>query len=520
MNFATAFRDAADQNRQRVAIIDGTLNVTYREFDEYTARFANALKLFGVGPQERVLIMAQNKAPCLVSAVGCFRANVIACPINTRWSAVEIERAIEATPVSAVAFDSGSIEQGEYLRSILPPDTPFIELDEVMEHHEGMYRLKDLMTRIEPDYTIAAAADGDIAMQLFTSGTTGTPKSVLHSHSGLAIFMSMFCFAATTNLIQETTPTRDTVLALLPLYHISSMMTFYALTSGGKVVLHQGFDMERFLDAIQTHRVTRTTVASTIIEWMLDRPDLDDWDFSSVVYIGYGGSPISRAAVVKAKQALKCTLLQAYGATESLIVTTLSGPDHFTDWSDGDMRSFSAGKPMMGAEVKILDSAGNPCGVNEEGEIWAKSPAMMLGYAGKTREQSGFDENGWLRMGDTGYIDPNGFLFVTGRITDMIISGGENVYPKEVESCIAELDDLVEDVAVIGVPHPKWGETPVAFVVPKPGSSPTEQAIIAHCEQRIAHYKRPSRVMFLDVIPQDGLGKVKKDALKKLLGEA
>ena len=501
-----------------MAIIDGTMNLTYREFDEYTARFAQALTLMGIRPQERVLIMAKNTAACLVAAIGCLRDNIIACPINTRWSAVEVERAIEATPVAAVAFDDGSIEQAEYLRSVLPPEVPFIALDEDIKPDEGMYRLKDLLTRIEPNYKIAFAEDGDIAMQLFTSGTTGVPKAVLHSHSGLAVFMSMFGFAANTNLMQEVVPARDTVLAFLPLYHISSMMTLYALSSGGKAVLHQGFDMDKFLDAIETYRITRTTVASTIIEWMFERPDIEERDFSSIVYIGYGGSPVSRAAVIKAKQLLRFTLLQAYGSTESLIVPTLSGPDHFTDWAHGDMRSFSAGKPMMGAEVKILDGGGRPCAEGVEGEIWVKSPAIMLGYANKTREESGFDEHGWLRMGDTGYIDGNGFLYVTGRITDMIITGGENVYPKEVESCIAELDDCVADVAVIGAPHPKWGETPVAFVVPKPDTNPTAEEIIRHCEKRIAHYKRPSKVVFLDLIPQDGLGKVQKDKLKELLG--
>lgn len=513
MNYARLFEDCAERNSGKNALLCGSRRITYEGLSASSSRFANALGKLGFARQDKLAILAKNNIQCVEVMLACFKADIIACPINTRLSSWEVAVALSGDEVSGVAFDSGSLEHARHLRSALPPSVTFIALDETGACEHGALSFDELVGGASDRFEIVEAREGDIALELFTSGTTGLPKAVLHSHRKLSVFMAMFGFAARHGLAQRSIPTDDVILGLLSLHHVSGLSTLYGLMSGATVVLLESFAIEAFLDAIQRYRVTRTTVPSTVVEWMLDRDDLASWDLSSLVEVSYGGSPISPHAVLEAARALNCTLTQAYGSTESLIVTVLSGRDHLEGAERGDQRVFSAGKPLVGVDVKVVDADGARCAVGEEGEIVVMSPSSMEGYRGMSRGESGFDAEGWLRMGDLGYLDENGFVYVTGRKHDLIISGGENVYPHEVERCIALLEEDVDAVAVAGVPHPKWGETPVAFVVRKSGSSVNERSIIAHCESRIARFKRPSAVVFLEALPKDSLGKVLREDL-------
>lgn len=519
MNFARLFEDSAERNPGEIALIGDGTSLAYAELDAKAARCAAALQRRGIGAQETVVLLSRNSIPCIEVMLGCLKANIITCPVNTRLAPLEVEAALKEASVAAVAFDRSSVAQAAHLRGILAPSVTFIALDDDAAAAVESLTLNDLIAPEAASFRAVTTANGDAALTLFTSGTTGLPKAVVHTHQALATFMAMFGYSARHSLIQDVEPTRDVVLGVLPLCHISGLMTLYALISGGTVVLQDEFRMEKFLDAIAKYRVTRTTVPSTVIEWMLAWDGIEEKDLSSLVELSYGGSPISRSAIRKATKILSCSLAQAYGSTESLIVTVLAGRDHLRDPNEGDKRAFSVGKPMLGAEVKIVDEQGAAVPDGVEGEIVVKSPTSFAHYRGKTRQESGYDEDGWLPMGDTGYIDENGFLYVTGRKRDLILSGGENIYPREVENCIALLENDVADVAVVGAPHPKWGETPVAFVVRKEGSLVTQEAVIAHCEERIAHYKRPSRVVFLEALPKDPLGKVMRRTLKERLTE-
>lgn len=513
MSYARLFEDCAGRNTKKTALICGSQSLTYAELSSASSRFANALANLGIARQDKLVVLAKNNIRCIEVLLGCFKANVVACPLNTRLSPFETSAALSGDAVSAVAFDSGSLEHARRLRLSLPSSVRFIALDEASSREESSVAFGELVDGVSDRFEAVEAREGDVALQLFTSGTTGSPKAVLHTHRRLSVFMAMFGFAARHDVVQRSIPADDVILGLLSLYHVSGLSTLYGLMSGATVVLQEAFDMASFLDAIQRHHVTRTTVPSTVVEWLLARDDLSNWDLTSLVEISYGGSPISRRAVEKAVRTLNCTLTQAYGSTESLIVTVLSGKDHLMSGEDGDMRAFSVGKPLVGADVKIVREDGTRCVAGEEGEIAVKSPSTMESYRGLTRGESGFDAEGWLRMGDLGHVDENGFVFVTGRKRDLIVSGGENVYPAEVESCIELLVDDVDAVAVAGVPHPKWGETPVAFVVRKPGSSLDERSVIAHCESRIARYKRPSAVVFLEALPKDRMGKILRKSL-------
>lgn len=514
MNFAKLFEDCAERNLGKTALICGSRSMTYGELDASAARFASAMARLGVESQKKTVILSKNNTRCVEVMLGCFKANVVSCLVNARLSPYEVAGMLVGDDVALVAFDEGSLDQARHLRAKLPCTVHFVALDEASAREEGALFFDVLVDGESAGFSSVDAADDDVAIQLFTSGSTGAPKAVLHGHRGLAFFMAMFGFAAKHDLIQEEVPTQEVILGLLSPYHISGFTTLYALVSGATVILQESFKMEAFLDAVQEYRVTRATVPATVIEWMLARDDLEKWDLSSLVELSYGGSPISRASVERAMSALNCTLTQAYGSTESLIVSVLSGFDHLKNPREGDRRAYSAGKALIGAEVKVVDEEGAACPAGTDGEIAVRSPSVMLKYRGMTRGESGFDENGWLRMGDVGRMDEHGFLHVTGRKSDLIISGGENIYPKEVEMCIALLEDDVDSVVVVGAPSVKWGETPVAFVVRKPGSALTEEQVRRHCESRIAHFKRPSAVVFLEEIPKDALGKVLRDELK------
>jgi long-chain acyl-CoA synthetase len=359
--------------------------------------------------------------------------------------------------------------------------------------------------------------EDDIAIQLFTSGTTGAPKAVLHTHQGLIFFMAMFGYTYMHSSPRVCAPQDDVVLCILPLYHISGMTTLYGLVSGRKTILLDKFDMYEFLGAIEEHHVTKTTVPSTVIEWMADFDKLSDYDLSSLATVSYGGNSLTHNTINVITKKLNCVLGQAYGSTECLIVSVLGGDNLTVDPAKGDLRAYSLGKAMIGAETRVVDDAGEICPAGVEGEIIARSPAMMQGYFGNDVCDSAIDAKGWFRTEDIGYTDENGFLYLTGRKKDIIISGSENIYPKEIENCISKLEKHVREVAVVGIPNKKWGETPAAFVVLNENSDLSEKELLEHCRASIAHYKCPTKVIFTSVLPRDTLGKINKDTLREML---
>ena len=256
---------------------------------------------------------------------------------------------------------------------------------------------------------------------MFTSGTTGLPKAIAHSHAGLTTFIAQYAFAAKHGCGHVQLPAREVFLCMLPLYHISGVTALYALTAGGEIVLMNGFDMKKFLGLIRSYGVTRTTVPQTVLTWMTKTDLLQDYDLSSLVEVAYGGSPIGHQAVCDITKRLSCALTQAYGSTEVAIVSTLTGVDHLVDPATGDLRAYSVGKPLIGVDIRILGDSDEPLPAGASGEIWVMSPGAMEAK-----------RNAWVATGDMGHFDENGFLYIDGRKDDLIISGGENVYPAEI----------------------------------------------------------------------------------------
>jgi len=352
-------------------------------------------------------------------------------------------------------------------------------------------------------------APDEVSMQLYTSGTTGLPKGVMLTNANLSTAIEA---AGETFHISG-----DTVsLVAMPLFHIGgSGWALCAMSRGGRSVILRDVDPALLLSLIDTEGITEMFLVPAVLMVLLSTPSLAETDLSSLRLIFYGASPISEDVLVKCMAAFECGFCQVYGMTETTgAITALSFEDHDPGGPrHGLLRS--AGRPHESVELRIVDpESGKDTELGEVGEVWTRSAYNMAGYWRKREETSAtVDADGWLRTGDAGYVDAEGYLYLHDRIKDMIVSGGENIYPAEVENVLLSHPDIV-DAAVIGVPDPKWGETVKAIVVLAPEVVLDEAGVREHCRQHLAHYKCPTSVETTDELPRNPSGKILKRELR------
>ncbi len=351
--------------------------------------------------------------------------------------------------------------------------------------------------------------DDDVSMQLYTSGTTGLPKGVMLTNGNLS--------AAIASADRTFHISADTVsLVAMPLFHIGgSGWALCAMSRGGRSVILRDVDPDLLLRLIAAERITEMFLVPAVLMLLLATPSLATTNRSSVRLIFYGASPISEDVLVKCINAFGCGFCQVYGMTETTgAITSLPYEDHDPD---GPRRGLlrSAGKPLDSVEMRIVDpDTGADVVVGGVGEVQTRSAFNMAGYWRKPDETaSTIDDAGWLRTGDAGYFDAEGYLFLHDRIKDMIVSGGENIYPAEVENVLLSYPAVI-DAAVIGVPDPKWGETVKAVVVLAPGAALDRADLLAHCRSNLAHYKCPTSIDTTEALPRNPSGKVLKRELR------
>ena len=475
---------------------DGQL--TYGQLHERTSRVAQALRAAGVGPGSRVAFLDKNSPEQVELFFGAAKLNAVPCPVNYRLAPPEI--AFIVADSEAPVFVVGE----EFAPAIdkVADELPGVRVIVMGDEYEAW---RDAHPADDPDVPLVA---GDVAYQLYSSGTTGRPKGVQLTQANLMAGMGLY------PKIMGLGP--DSVsMVPMPLYHIGGGgWALAGFAQGATNVLIREIVPDRLVDTIVEDRVTHGFLVPAVLQFMLAVPGVENRDFSALKSLLYGASPISEKVLAASVRTFGCEFVQAYGLTESTgTVIYLPAADHDPDGPNRH-RLRAVGVPIPGSEAKVVDpTTGATVETGVVGEIWVKGPTVMAGYWHMPEQTEAAVTDGWLHTGDAGYQDADGYFYIHDRVKDMIVSGGENIYPAEVENVIMSHPD-VADVAVIGVPHERWGETPRAMVVRVAGSGITETDLLAFCRERLAGFKCPTSVEWLDELPRNPSGKVLKKDLR------
>lgn len=489
-------------NRPSAPMVDyDGVRATYGEMDERSNRIANALMAEGVGKDSRIALIDKNGLPLFETLFGARKAGAVQIAVNWRLSPEEMAYVLADSGAEMVfvasEFLSGLREECS-ARNISPR---FIVLDGEAADYEGWY------SSHSPDDPGTTSSPDDIALQLYTSGTTGRPKGALLMNGSIFAF-----FRAAGDIFGRNPDFRH--LNCLPLFHVGGInWSLQAMTYGSQVIGFREFDPARIIRSIAEFGATHLMTVPSVIQILLETPGVRDADMRSLRGICYGGSIIPAHVLEDAIETFGCGLYGMYGATELSFGNTLLGPaDH--DAVNKPHLLSSCGRPFPGTEVRIVDpSSLTDVPDGEAREIWIRSPQRAKAYWNQPEASAEtFRPDGWYRSGDVGKI-VDGYIYISDRLNDMIISGGENIYPAEVERVVNTHPDVTE-AAAFAIPYPKWGEAVACAVRVKNGAVIEAQTLIDFCRDRLAHYKCPGRIEFLDDFPRTPSGKVQRNVLK------
>jgi|TARA_R110000772_G_scaffold107988_3_gene210639 acyl-CoA synthetase (AMP-forming)/AMP-acid ligase II len=481
---------------------------SYTQIAEESHRIANGLQKHGIVSNDRVAILCENCPAVLSIVIACSRIAAVAVPLNYRLAAPEVAYVLnDAEAKILFAPDMALIDLLGKLRPLADASLPIIAASSDGAENWQHWLSQCVSTPVKSD---DIRADAGI-LQLYTSGTTGKPKGVVTSQRNIfALYTS-----AATSLANKAGPgSRDLVCA--PNFHIGGIGTLLLpILAGASVVLHGSFNPMAVVDDLEKHKIDNMFVVPAMIMAILDYvPNIEQRDFSALRQLLYGASPISTGLLERALNIFKCDFYQCYGMTETTgTIVSLSPEDHRRALLDQPELLQSCGRPQAGVEVKVIDSNGNTLACGETGELLIRSEANMLGYYNRDAATAETLQEGWIHTGDSAIIDEQGYIFLRDRIKDMIVSGAENIYPIEIENVLSQ-HPAVGDVAVVGIPCPKFGEAPLACVVLKPGQSLTEEDMVTFCREQLAGYKIPRQLKIFDVLPRNPSGKLLKKDLR------
>ena len=505
----SSLRSHAEALGDAIAVEVKGKQLDYRTLGRRSDDVAGALRASAIAPGARVAILAKSSVEFFAFLIGAMKAGAVPVPINWRLAPSEVRNVIDDSQAELLAmgeeffpkFGEAAEASPRLRRIILLPSGGSTT---AQEHPCWNEWLDASRGQVLPKLAEEAQ---DIVLQIYTSGTTGSPKGVMMSRAGFDAYLGSLATAA--NFTESSIS-----LSTMPLFHIGGTGWCLAgMHRGARVLLMQDVDPDLILGAIDTHSVTHLIAVPTVVQMLLQSPDLQRRDFASLSRIYYGGGPMTESILQRALDVFGCEFVQGYGMTECGLITVLAPEYH----SEARPLLRSCGLPLDNTKIRLVDPetlADVPVG--NVGEIWVDSPNNMAGYWGQpeTTRQTLVDGI-WLRTGDCARRDENGFLFLQDRLKDMIITGGENVYPAEVENVLMAHPGVIE-CAVIGVPSEKWVETVKAVIVTKPGVSPDAREFISFCKSRLAGYKCPTIIAFVDNLPKGPSGKVLKYRLKEM----
>lgn len=514
MNVGSLLTSTAKRTPQHTATIYDGLRRSYGETNRRADRLASALERAGIRKGDRVAILQHNCPELLETLFAIFKAGATAVPINARSHPKEIAYILADSGTRAVVFTDEFAEGLASVRSETPAVEVYVCIGPAPVWAQGFDSF--LATGDDTHDDVACDKD-DIAWFFYTSGTTGKPKGAMVSHGNLQFMTDRY--PREVYKLQDD----DVVMHAGPMTHGSGLWILPITAGGGTHLIptSRSFDPDQIFSLIQNERVTKIAfIAPTMITMLLNSPAVDKYDTSSLRFFGYGGSPMYVEDLKRAVQRFGPIFCQIYGQGESpMTITMLTPDDHvLRDDPDAERRLASAGRVRDDIVVAIVDDGDKELGPDQIGEIAIKGDVVMKGYWNKPDATAEAFKNGWYHTGDLGTRDKGGYVFLLDRKKELVISGGANIYPREVEEVLLQHPGVLE-VACIGVPDRLWGESLMAVVRPRPGANPTEPELVELCRNNLAGYKKPRFFKFVSDLPKSGYGKILKRELKAKIME-
>lgn len=495
-------------------LVFGDRRLTYADLNDRVSRLCAVFKQYGLKPRDVVGVLDTNSDLYVQCYYAAAKAGLTFLPLNYRAKDPELEYMINTADVKLLLVGDRYLD----LIGRIEPKLKTKTIVALGDGAKGMDRIEDLIAKAEPDESEAEVEDEDISILMYTSGTTSLPKGVMLRFRDFAAYV-------TANVEMADGTDRGAALVCVPFYHIAGTTAYMTnIWTGRKLIIMPQFDPKAWLEIVQRERVTHAFVVPTMMKQLIDDPAFGSADLSSLSNLAYGGAPMPVQVIRRALEVFpqKVGFVNAYGQTETTSSLTVLGPDdHRITGSPEEVelklkRLNSIGKPLPDVEIRVRDEDGKFLAAGGVGEIIIRTARIMKGYAG--REDDSRLADGWRATGDLGWLDEDGYVFFAGRKDDMIIRGGENIAPAEIEAVLMSHPG-VDECAVIGVPSEEWGQTIRAFVALRKGETASESELAEFCRGRLASFKRPESIVFIDALPKNPLGKILRKDLRTPAGE-
>lgn len=513
MNPGSFITRNACYHRNATALIFRDSKMTYGGLESRTNRLVNALRTIKIRKGDRVAVQSSNRPEIVEMEIACYKGGYVKVPINARYSVDETIKILNDSGTSVLIGDSGHLGPLMERQKEIKHVHTFMDMDGVTGNSCA---LEELMSRESDECPIQEVDPEDLAVLAYSSGTSGEFKAIMQTFGNrMAMIRKAF-------MIPEVKITKDDIFAHVgPITHASGMLIMPVMVAGGCNCILERFNVPELLAVIEREKINYVFLVPAMINMILAHPDLNNYSLGSLKGIFYGAAPMSAARIKDAIRRFGPILVQGYGLTESTSFSTiLTAGDHLRAIEDGNMeRLFSCGRPIFESELKIVDDEGNEAGPGEPGQIIIRGPDVMKGYYHKSRLSRTTLRNGWLHTGDIARKDDQGYIYIVDRRNDMIISGGFNIFPSEVEQALCS-HPAVYEACVIGVPDDLWGEAIRAVVVLKSGHQVGANELIEHCGKHLAGFKKPRCVDFVDSLPKNPNGKVARRIIRERFWES
>jgi acyl-CoA synthetase (AMP-forming)/AMP-acid ligase II len=505
----------------KLAIVFEDKRYTFSQLTDRVNRLANGLKKIGAKKGDVIALLQVNCNQCVETYFAVAKMGGIYLPLNFRAKEKELIYMLNTAEAQILVVGDRYMP---LIQTIRPELKHLKHIISIETKHSDAHYYEDIIKSAPAEEVTTSAEDKDTTILMYTAGTTGFPKGVMLSHTSFSTYVL-------ENVSPPDPDVNESNILTVPLYHVAGIQAMMAAIYGARtLVMERQFEPEEWMTLVEKEKANRAMMVPTMLKQLLDHPNFKKHDLSSLKVITYGAAPMPLPVIKKALEEFPgVSFINAFGQTETASTITALGPeDHFISGTPEERekklkRLTSIGKPMSDIQMKVIDQeTGKTLGPNHVGEILAKGPRVMSGYwKDEEKTKKTIDKDGWVHTGDVGYVDADGYYFLSGRSSDIIIRAGENISPEELENVIRD-HPKVEDVAVIGVPDETWGEEPRAVVILKKGvpkSKEVEAEIMEYCRQNLASFKRPRTVVFVDDLPRNPMGKLVKKDIRAMYGK-